>query len=149
MDAAIISAASGLAGSLIGGMATLAATLLAQRGQLRAQLLVQQAAKREALYAEFVSEAADRLAEAWGHQAESPGVIARLYAAVERMRLNSSPALIAAAEKVLQQVVEAYAEPDKTFTELRDQLRSEHGVNDPLQAFTEVCREELLIVLRS
>ena len=96
----------------------------------------------------FISEASERLAEAWGHQAESPGVIARLYAAVERMQLNSSPALVAAAQQVLQQVADAYAAPDKTFAELRERLRGEDGGEDPLQAFTEVCRREL-IVLRS
>jgi hypothetical protein len=142
MDAAIISAASGLAGSLIGGMSTLAAALLAQRGQLRAQMLVNEAAKRESLYAEFISEASARLTEAWGHQAENPEVIARLYAAVERMRLISSAELVQAARQVLQQVVEAYAAPDRSFAELRERLRGNDG-SDPLQDFSEACRREL------
>src|SRR5437016_2523517 len=115
MDPAILAATAGLIGSLVGGVSTFAASWLTQRGQLRLQMLVQQAVKREALYAEFIVEASKRVAEAWSHQAESPEAIAGLYSAVERMRLTSSAEVIAAAEEVIQQVIEAYAAPDLTF----------------------------------
>jgi len=71
MDPAILSATSALFGSLIGGASTLAASWLTQRGQLRVQALVHEAAKREALYAEFICEASKRLTEAWSHHAAS------------------------------------------------------------------------------
>ena len=72
MDNAILSAASALIGSLIGGMSTLAASWLSLRGRLRAQALVQEAAKREALYAEFIIEASRRLSEAWSVSGREP-----------------------------------------------------------------------------
>jgi hypothetical protein len=145
MDPAILSATAGLIGSLVGGVSTFAASWLTQRGQLRMQTLVQQAVKREALYAEFIVEASKRVAEAWSHQAESPDAIAGLYAAVERMRLTSSTEVIAAAEEVIQQVIEAYAAPDLTFDDLRRSLRGGE-FRDPLRAFSQACRVELQAV---
>jgi hypothetical protein len=142
MDPAILSATAGLIGSLVGGVSTFAASWLTQRGQLRLQTLVQQAVKREALYAEFIVEASKRVAEAWSHQAESSEAIAGLYSAVERMRLTSSTDVIAAAEEVIQQIVEAYAAPDLTFDDLRRSLRGGE-FHDPLRAFSEACRAEL------
>ena len=49
------------------------------------------AATREALYAEFIVEASRRFADASGHQPEGYETIVGVYAAVERMRLLSSP----------------------------------------------------------
>jgi hypothetical protein len=142
MDPAILSAASALAGSLIGGASTLTSSWFTQRGQLRAQVLVQEAVKRETLYAEFIIEASKRLTEAWGHQAKDPEVLAGLYSAVERMRLTSSSEVIRVAEQVVRFVVEAYAAPDKSFDELREHVKSEDE-GDPLREFGEVCRVEL------
>src|SRR5271166_3517461 len=107
MDPAILSAASALTGSLIGGVSMLAASWLSQRAQFRAQALVHEAVKRETLYAEFIIEASKRLTEAWSHQAESPEVVAGLYSAIERMRLTSSIEIIRVAELVVRQVIDA------------------------------------------
>jgi hypothetical protein len=142
MDSAILSATAALFGSLVGGVSTLAASWLTQRGQLRAQSLVHEAVKREALYAEFISEASRRLTDAWSHHAESPEVVAGLYSAVQRMRLTSSDDVIRVAQQVLRSVIEAYATPDQTFEELRDLAGTEEGI-DPLREFSEACRIEL------
>lgn len=142
MDSAILSAASALTGSLIGAVSMLAASWLSQRAQFQAQALVQEAAKREALYAEFIIEASKRLTDAWGRQAESPEVVAGLYSAVERMRLTSSNEVIRVAEQVVLQVVEAYADANKTFDELRKVVRNTDDF-DPLRNFAEACRTEL------
>ena len=142
MDPAILSATSALVGSLIGGVSALVASVLTHRGQLRAQAFVHEAAKREALYSEFIIEASRRVADAWSHQAESPEVVAGLYSAVERMRLTSSSAVIDAAEQVLRQVADAYAAPDQTFDDLRERIRGQ-DFRDPLRGFSEACRMEL------
>ena len=142
MDTAILSAAAGLIGSLVGGASTFAASWFTQRGQLRLQTLVQQATKREALYAEFIVEAAKRITEAWSHQTESPEAFAGLYSAIERMRLTSSAKVISAAEAVITEIAEAYAAPDLTFEELRRTLRR-GDFHDPLGQFSEACRTEL------
>lgn len=122
MDTAILSAASALAGSLIGGVSTLIASWVTQRGQLRARALIYEAKKRERLYAEFIIEASKRRADAWSQHAETPDVLAGLYSAVERMRLTSSDEVRQLAEKVVLHVMEAYAAPDRSFDELRQHI---------------------------
>ena len=107
------SAASALAGSLIGGISTLTASWITLRGQLRAQAIIQKSTKREALFAEFIKDASRRRAEAWSHHAESPDVIAGLYSGVERMRLSSSAEVIRLADRVIHHVIDAYAAPTK------------------------------------
>jgi hypothetical protein len=107
MDSAILSATSALVGSLIGGLSTLAASWLTLRGRVRAQALIQEAAKREALYAEFIIEASRRLADAWTHHAESPEVVAGLYSIVQRMRLTSSDEVIRVADQVTRFLIHA------------------------------------------
>lgn len=147
MDAAILSATSALIGSLIGGLSTLAASWLSLRGRVRAQALIQEAAKREALYAEFIIEASRRLTEAWSHHAESPEVVAGLYSAIQRMRLTSSDEVIGVADRVIRLVIQAYAAPDKTFDELRQHIAANDEQWDPLRGFAEVCRAELRALL--
>jgi hypothetical protein len=143
MDTAILSATSALVGSLIGGISTLAGSWLTLRGRLRAQALVQEAAKREALYAEFIMEASRRLSEAWSHQAESPEVLAGLYSAHQRMRLTSSDEVIRVADHVIGLVIQAYAAPDKSFDELRQRIAAGNEQWDPLRGFAEACRAGL------
>jgi len=142
MDTAILTAASALAGSLIGGVSMLIASWLTQRGQFRAQRLMREAAKRETLYAEFITEASKCRADAWSHHVETPEVLAGLYSAVERMRLISSDAVRQAAEKVVLHVMDAYAAPDRSFDELRQHV-DRVASSDPLKDFSEACRREL------
>src|ERR1700751_1681863 len=105
MDPAILSAASALAGSLIGGVSALTASWLTQRRQFRTQALVHEAVKRETLYAEFIIEASKRFTEAWTRHAETPEVVAGLYSALERMRLTSSTEVIRVAEQMVRRVL--------------------------------------------
>ena len=141
MDAAILPALSGLVGSLIGALSSLAGSWLNQRSQLRSQLWLQDAAKREALYVDFIDEASKRLAEALTHQTEDPAVIVGLYSAVERMRLVSSREVVHTAEDLVREIVKAYEAPNLTFEQLREKRRA--GVRDPLKDFGEACRMEL------
>ena len=146
MDPAILSATAALVGSLVGGVSTFAAYWLTQRVQIRAQGLMKRHAERETLYAEFIVEASKRFADAWSHHAESPEVVAGLFSAVERMRLTSSDAVIVAAEQVMLNILEAYAQPDKSFDDLRrsihgDQFRDQFP--NKLRDFSEACKNEL------
>lgn len=144
MDSAILSAASAVLGSLVGGLSTFTASLLSTRRQYRTQTIVQQVARRETLYAEFIVEASKLLADSWTHQ-PSPDAIAGmagLYSAIERMRLTSSDRVIGAAEQVIHDVMDAYSAPTKTFEELRAALRDGMG-RDPLRHFSEACKADL------
>jgi hypothetical protein len=139
MDSTILSVTAALVGSLIGSVSTFAAYWLAQRVQIRAQVLMKRHA-REALYAEFIIEAAKRFADAWSHHAESPEVV-QVFSPRSTMRLTSSDAVIVAAERVMLNILEAYAQPDKSF----DDLRGRHGDQFPnrLGEFSEACKNEL------
>jgi hypothetical protein len=142
IDSAALTAAAGLIGSLVGGGSTFAASWLTQRSQVRARMLAQRSTAREALYAEFIIEASKRVADSWSRQTQNPADIAALYSAHERMRLTSSAEVIVAADKVIRQIVQAYAAPDRTFDDLRHRLLADE-FNDPIRHFSEVCRTEL------
>src|ERR1700741_3399256 len=143
MDSAILSASAGLIGSLIGGVSTFAASWVTQHKLLGTQTRMHNVGQRQKLYSEFIIEATRCGAEAWSHQAEGPEVISNLYSAVERMRLVSSSRVVNCAEEVLRGVIAAYAEPNRTFDELRQRLQQRSEEHDQLREFTEACRREL------
>jgi hypothetical protein len=143
MDTAILSASAGLIGSLIGGVSTFAASWITQHKLLGTQTRMHHAERRQKLYSEFIIEASRCLAEAWSQQAEGPAVISNLYSAVERMRLVSSSRVVQRAEKVMRGVIAAYAEPNRTFDELRQRVQERSEEYDQLREFTEACRQEL------
>lgn len=144
MDAAVLSAMSALAGSLIGAASSVVTTLLTQRGQVRAQARSQQIAKRELLYMEFIGEVAERLTHGLSRNAENFEVIVRLYAAVGKMRLISSRDVVTTAEALVNLVVEIYAGPNQTFDQLRAVALC--ATSDPMAAFGEACRAELAMM---
>jgi hypothetical protein len=146
MDSAILSATSGLVGSLVGGVSTFAASWLGAHNQYRMQTLVQQVVRRETLYAEFIGEASKCLTDAWGHQAASAEILAGLYSAAERIRLMASEPVIKAADDVIRHVMEAYSAPAKTFQELR-QIVEARQFRSPLSDFTEACRAEPMVAV--
>ena len=143
MDTAILSASAGLIGSLIGGVSTFAASWITQHKLLGTQTRMHHVGQRQKLYSEFIIEATRCWAQAWTHQAEGPEVISNLYSAVERMRLVSSSGVVNCAEEVLRGVIAAYAEPNRTFDELRQRLQQRSEEHDQLSEFTEACRREL------
>jgi len=142
MDHSIIAATAGLTGSLLGGMSTFAASWLTTRAQHRIQTTVNQASHRERLYADFIREASRHLVRAWGHQLQRPQGLVGLYSILERMRLSSSDAVIAAAETVMQEIISEYNAPNRTYDELRRYVASGE-VGTPLTRFSQACRAEL------
>lgn len=143
MEQSIVSAVAVLAGSLLGGTSTFAASWLTTRRQHRTQTWIQQASRREQLYAEFISKASQHLVDAWGHEMHSPERLAEIYSVLERIRLLSSDPVIAAAERVMQQVVAAYTAPNKTYEELQ-RLVIRGGIASPLAEFSRECRRETI-----
>lgn len=142
VDTAILTAATGLIGSVIGASSSVATTWLAQRGQYRAQWQSQEATRRETLYTEFITEASKCLSDAMSRDPDGPEVLVGLYALIGRMRLKSSRPVVEAAERLMRHIVDAYIAPNLTFEQIRDTfLRDE--VTDPLAEFGEACREEL------
>ena len=142
MEPAILTAATGLIGSIVGAASSLATTWFTQRSQQRAQWQAQEVTKREALYAEFIAEASKCLADAVGREPDGPEVLVNVLALLGRMRLRSSRPVVEAGERLLQRIVETYAAPNQTFAELRAKLSEGEGA-DPLADFGEACRTEL------
>jgi len=65
-----------------------------------------------------------------------------LYAMISRMRVLSSPGIVACADKVMVTTMETYFVPNKTIAELHELVKSGTAL-DPLKDFAEATREEL------
>ena len=72
-------------------------------------------AKLDALYSDFIAEAARLFGDALIHQAEDATAMVRLYAMVGRMRLISDRTVIDAAVRVEDILAETYLEPNRTL----------------------------------
>jgi hypothetical protein len=141
MDSSIIAAVSALLGSAVGGLTTFATTFVNQRYVARREMLVKDVANREQLYAEFLKEVADLYKESLNRTLDDlsaqPSLITT-YSLIGRIRMISSEPVLAAAEKVAEDIIEAYRRPSITFKEW-EQL---WGPTDPWHAFTKACRTE-------
>jgi hypothetical protein len=142
MDIAYVSALSALAGSIVGGLTSGVTTWLNQRSQAKAGQIAHELAYRQDLYRDFILAASRAYAEALVSNEPKVEELISLYAMISRMRVISSSAIVACAERVLVETTGAYSEPNRTVPELRELIRSGNGV-DPLKDFAEAVREEL------
>lgn len=141
MDTTLITALSGVLGSLVGGTATAATAWITQRTAGRRDLIQTEMRKREALYGEFIGECAKLLLDAFGHTLERPETLLPVYALINRIRLTASHAVLLEAEHLLRHIAEQYFSGNLTVEQMRELARSEDA--DPLKAFGEACRAEL------
>lgn len=141
MDATILTAMSGVLGSLVGGSATVATAWITQKTLTKRELNVADMRKREKLYGEFIGECARLFIDAFTHTLEDPEKLLPLYALINRIRLTASQPVLLEAERVLERVTEQYFARNLTVDELRQLTHS--GRADPLRPFGEACRTEL------
>ena len=141
MDSAIITAMSGVLGSLVGGSATVATTWITQRTASRRELIQADIRKREMLYGEFIAECAKLIVDAFTHKLDKPEALLSIYALVNRIRLRASQPVLVEAEHLLQRITQQYFARNLTVEEVRDLTRSTDA--DPMKAFGEACRAEL------
>lgn len=140
MDTSLIAALAGLTGAAIGGLTSGITSWLAQKSQSRVRLLAQEKITREDLYKEFIEAATRCYVDALQHEKpDIPGLV-NLYGKIGRMRVLSSPKVLASAEQIGQKIINLYLEPNKTFFELREMINK--NAIDILGEFGEVCREE-------
>jgi len=140
MDISIIPALAGLTGAAIGGLTSGITSWFAQKTQSRVQLLAQDKIPRQELYKEFIEAATQCYADALQHEKpDIPGLV-NLYGKIGRMRVLSSPRVLASAEQIGQKIINMYLEPNKTFFELREMVNK--NAIDILGTFGEACREE-------
>jgi hypothetical protein len=146
LNPAYISAFAALAGAAIGGLTSLGTAWLTQRAQLRDAHREAERAKLEALYSDFIAEAARLFADALARQTEDITNMVQLYALVGRMRLVSARAVIDAAVRVEDNILKTYLGPNRTLHELRD-FAGKGGMNF-LTEFSEACSEDLAARMR-
>jgi hypothetical protein len=140
MNPGSITALAAIFGSLVGALGSSFSTWITQRHQDRRDLLARKVFHREQLYSDFITESARVLVDALEHNQGDPKNLIPAYALLSRIRLSSSPEVLAAAEGVVREVVDSYAKPNLTPEEI--QFRATRGDN-PLRRFSDVCRAEL------
>src|SRR5215469_10985752 len=101
MEAAYISALAALAGTAIGGLTSFATSWMTQHAQSRARRVANEKDKREALFGQFLDEAAKLYADALQNKREdAAALIIGIYGLVSRIRLISSARVVESAEVV-------------------------------------------------
>jgi hypothetical protein len=141
MDAAVMSAMSGVFGSVVGASATAATTWMTQRTIAKRELVKEEVAKRESLYGNFISVCAKLLMDAFTHTLDKPETLLPAYELINRIRLTGSRAVLGEAEHLLARITEQYFSNNLSVEQMRELARSEEA--DPLRAFGEACRVEL------
>ena len=140
LDPATISAASALAGSGIGALASVATSWFTQSSQSKSQRLKQEGSRRERLFGIFVDQASQTYADGMVHEGlDDPARLVPLYATINKLRLFSTPSTVRAAEMVLEAIVATYETPQAA---LESTGRNVAG-HDILRAFAQSCRAEL------
>jgi hypothetical protein len=101
---------------------------ITQRHQDRRDILAKRIFYREQLYSDFISESANALADAIPHDLQDPNKLTPTYALPSRIRLRSSPNVLASAEQVVQHIIRAYSEPKLAAEEIQSRSKRQ----DPL-----------------
>jgi hypothetical protein len=141
MDAAIISALSGLAGAAIGGATSAFSSVLSELTKNRKKAAEISFNRRERVYTDFIKEAADHFADAVTRETGDPKQLVVLYALIARMRLGSPRTVVCAAEGVMVELQRVYEAPTLSLSQI--DIFSKGGETDPLLEFSEACREDL------
>lgn len=149
MDAGIVSAMAAVLGSLVGGSATLATAWITQNTLNKREVMGAEIRKREMLYAEFIHECSKLITDSFTHTLDTPETLLcalnPAYELIGRIRLSSSDAVLAEAEKVLTRIADQYFSPNLSVEETRALVESDAA--DPLKSFGEACRAELKSIL--
>ncbi len=140
MSPATLTALAAIFGSLVGALGSSISTWIIQRHQDQRELLAKKIFHREELYSDFISESARLLVDALEHNVTDPANLIPAYALLSRIRLSSSPDVLATAEEFVRGVIGTYAKPNLTPDEIRS--RATNG-EDPLRKFSDICRAEL------
>lgn len=142
MDSSLISALAALIGASIGGLTSVLASWLLHQRQVRVQWVEQEVNFRQGLYKEFIEDASKCYVDALQHDTGDIPALVALHATIDRMRILSSSSVMASVEKARRKILDTYLEPDKSFPELRELVRTEVDLVDLLREFSEACREE-------
>lgn len=148
MESSLITALSVVLGALVGGTSSIATALFTQRAQSRRESVKVEIQRRELVYTEFINECSKLLSDALERTLDSPVALVQVYALLNRIRLTSSDAVVAAAEHTIKNLMDQYYQPKVPIEELR-KMADPNSAADPLHQFSDTCRHELHQLLRS
>jgi hypothetical protein len=148
MDTTIVTALSGIFGSLLGGSASVATAWVTQRTASRRREFYAELTRRETLYGQFINECSARALDSLQNTLEKSESLLAIYALLNRIRLCATDAVLAEAERALAAISEQYFKPNLSPEQLRALIHD--GANaDPLKSFAEACRPELKSMQRA
>jgi hypothetical protein len=136
-----LSAAAALVGTFVGGITSVATSWLGQQRQTKEQRKAREKEALQALYKQFIDNASRLYLDALEHNTTEMSKLVDIYSTLNRMRVLSSPKVVAAADSALRVIVGVYANQNATFAGIRQSIG--HGFLDPLRPFSEACHEEL------
>jgi hypothetical protein len=137
---ATISALAALFGSLAGALASSVSTWITQKHQDQRDLVAKRIFHREQLYSDFISESARGLADAMQHNSLDLNKLIPTYTVLSRIRVSSSSEVLASAERVVDDIIATYSQPNFTPEEIQSMAAQRE---DPLRDFSIICRREL------
>jgi hypothetical protein len=144
MDGGVTSGLAAITGAFVGGLASLASTWMGERSRHRRDLLQREIGKRETAYSEFIERASTLYAASATHRIDDDDAevasMVSLYAISSRIRLFASDHVIKEAEKIIDRIVRQYGADNLSAEQLR---MSAEKRDDPLKAFSVICRFEL------
>jgi hypothetical protein len=138
---AYLSAVAALVGTFVGGITSIATSWLGQQRQTREQRRAREKDELQALYKQFIIDASNLFADALEHDATEIPKLVDIYATLNRIRVLSSPQVIAEADKAFRMIIDTYARENTTFAAIRQSI--DQGFPDPLRGFSEACHEDL------
>ena len=136
-----LSAAAALVGTFVGGITSVATSWLGQQRQTKEQRKAREKEALQELYKQFIDNASRLYLDALEHNTTEMSKLVDIYSTLNRMRVLSSPKVVAAADSALRVIVGVYANQNATFAGVRQSIG--HGFLDPLRPFSEACHEEL------
>jgi hypothetical protein len=142
MDTAIVSTLAGIVGTLCGGSASVATAWVTQKTQNKRERIRAEVKKREALYGEFINECSQRVMDSLARNLDKPETLLSIYALLNRIRLCASEAVLTQAQEIVKFIMEQYFAPNVSVEEFHERVHND-GI-DPLKAFSEACRRELM-----
>ena len=143
MNGGVTSALAAIMGVFVGGLASLASTWVSERSRNRREFLQREITRRETTYSEFIELASKLYAASATHRidddaAELAGMVS-LYAVSSRIRLFASDQVIMEADEVMDRIILQYGDVNLSA----EQLGRNAKKDDPLKAFSIICRSEL------
>ena len=84
----------------------------------------------------------ERVMDSLERNLDKPETLLSIYALLNRIRLCASAAVLTQAEELVKFIMEQYFAPNVSLEEFHERVHS--GEIDPLKAFSEACRQELM-----